>query len=110
MFPCLPLLLELKVCTAAGWWWCIPLIPVQRRQRQVAEFEARLIYRVNSRTGTKATAKPCLQKTRNKNKKSSSFLSKKPRQHFMTTTKDYHKDVYYCVYISSLVGNLRIKE
>jgi hypothetical protein len=35
-----------------GWWWCTPLIPALRRQRQVylCEFEASLIYRVSSRT------------------------------------------------------------
>ena len=37
----------------------IPLIPALRRQRQV-EFKASLIYRASSRTGSKATEKPCL--------------------------------------------------
>ena len=42
----------------------MPLIPALRRQRQVDlyEFEASLVYRVNSRTGDKATEKPCFEK------------------------------------------------
>ena len=41
----------------------MPLIPALGRQRQVDlyEFEASLIYRVSSRTGAKATEKPCLK-------------------------------------------------
>ena len=44
------------------------LIPGLRRQRQVdlCKFKARLVYRVNSRTGTKATEEPCLEKQTNK--------------------------------------------
>ena len=39
-----------------------PLIPALRRQRQadLCEFEASLVYRVSSRTASKATEKPCL--------------------------------------------------
>ena len=43
-------------------WWRKPLIPALRRKRQadVCEFEASLVYRASSRTGSEATEKPCL--------------------------------------------------
>jgi hypothetical protein len=36
----------------AGWWWCTPLIPALGRKKQVDlyEFKASLVYRVSSRT------------------------------------------------------------
>ena len=38
---------------SAGQWWCMPLIPALRRQKQrqmdLCEFEASLVYRVSSR-------------------------------------------------------------
>ncbi|CAO2577223.1 hypothetical protein LEMLEM_LOCUS19 [Lemmus lemmus] len=42
----------------------MPLIPALGRQRQadLCEFKASLVYRASSRTGTKATEKPCLKK------------------------------------------------
>ena len=48
----------------------MPLITALRRQRQedLCEFEASLIYRVSSRTGSRATEEPCLEKIK-KNKK-----------------------------------------
>ena len=48
----------------ARWWWYMPLIPALERQRQ----EASLVYRASSRTGSKATEKPCLQKQKKKGK------------------------------------------
>jgi hypothetical protein len=34
----------------AGWWWCTPLIPEFRRQRQVGlRFEVSLVYRASPR-------------------------------------------------------------
>ena len=49
----------------------MPLIPALRRQRQVnlCEFEVSLGYRENSRIGSKATEKPCLEKQTNKKKR-----------------------------------------
>jgi hypothetical protein len=38
-----------------GQWWYMPLIPALGRQRQ-AEFKARLVYKVSSKT-TRATQK-----------------------------------------------------
>ena len=42
----------------------MPLIPALRRQRlaDLCEFKASLIYRASSRTGSKATEKPSLEK------------------------------------------------
>ena len=44
------------------------LIPALRRQRQakLCEFEASLVYRASSKTGSKATEKPCLEKPKEK--------------------------------------------
>ena len=46
-----------KECEAAGRWWRTPLMPALGRQRQadLCEFQASLVYRVSSRTGSKAT-------------------------------------------------------
>jgi hypothetical protein len=42
-----------------GQWWCMPLIPKLRRQRQrqadLCEFKANLVYEDNSRTGRTVT-------------------------------------------------------
>ena len=48
----------------------MPLIPALGRQRQVGicEFKVSLVYRVSSRTGSKATEKPCLEKPKPKPK------------------------------------------
>ena len=49
-------------------WWCMPLIPAHRRQRQadICEFKDSLVYTVNSRLAG-ATGKHCLKKTKIKN-------------------------------------------
>ena len=51
----------------------MPLIPALGRQKQadLCEFEARLVYKGSSRTGSKAAEKPCVEKP--KEKKSISF-------------------------------------
>ena len=48
----------------------MPLIPALGRQRQVdlCEFEARLVYRVNSKIGSKATQRNPLSKNKTKPK------------------------------------------
>jgi hypothetical protein len=53
----------------AGRWWHTPLIPaLGRRGRQISEFEARLVYRVSSRT---ARAENLSRKTKTKQNKKS---------------------------------------
>ena len=49
-------------------WWHTPLIPALGKERQTdfCEFKASLVYRASSRTGSKATEKPCLQKQKEK--------------------------------------------
>ena len=46
----------------------MPSVPALGRQRQAdfCEFETNLVYRATSRTGSKATEKPCLGKPREK--------------------------------------------
>jgi hypothetical protein len=41
-----------KICFMSQEWWCSPLIPALRRQKQadLCEFESSLVYRVSSRT------------------------------------------------------------
>jgi hypothetical protein len=42
-------------------WWCTPLIPALRRQRQViSEFKSSLVYKVSSRTATDTQKNPVL--------------------------------------------------
>ena len=58
--------------TVAGrWWWRTPLIPWLWRQKQVdlCKFEASLVYKESSRTGSKATEKPCLEKQKQSKKR-----------------------------------------
>ena len=54
----------LKNVNAPGVWWLTPLISALERLKQVdlCEFEASLVCRASSRTGSKATEKPCLEK------------------------------------------------
>ena len=55
------------------------LIPALGSQKQVdlCEFEAGLGYRASSRTGTKATEKPCLESNNKKKKRKIN-----PKKHF----------------------------
>jgi hypothetical protein len=39
-----------KALGSAGQWWCTPLILLGGRSRWIFELEARLVYRVSSRT------------------------------------------------------------
>ena len=55
-------------------WWCMPLIPALRRQRQaISEFDASVVYKIISRTArgmsSSRTKKPCIKKQKQKNKK-----------------------------------------
>ena len=52
-------------------WWCAPLIPALRRQRQVnlCEFEASLVYRTSSRTAKTVTQRNPVSKERRERKK-----------------------------------------
>ena len=51
----------------------MPLIPALRRQRQrqvdLCEFEASLVYRVSSRTGSKAIGKHCFKRKKERKKR-----------------------------------------
>ena len=49
----------------------MPLIPAHGRQRQadLHEFETNMVYRVSSRTGSKATENPCLEKPKKRKEK-----------------------------------------
>ena len=49
----------------------MPLAPALSRQRQedLCEFEDSLVYRESSRTDSKATEKPCLEKERKEGRK-----------------------------------------
>ena len=46
-------------------WWRTPLIPALGRQRQISEFEASLVYMVNSR---RASATPRIPVSKNQTK------------------------------------------
>ena len=51
----------------ARWWQFTPLIPaLGGRGRQIPEFEARLVYRVSSRTARTITQTACISKEQNK--------------------------------------------
>ena len=55
--------------SSAGQWWCTPLIPTFKRQRQTdyCEFKASLVYKVNSKTsGTVCQRNSVLKKNQNK--------------------------------------------
>ena len=61
------LAMGIKLLKLGGWgqtWWLTPLIPALRR---LSEFEASLVYRVNSRTA-RATQRNPVSKNKNKNK------------------------------------------
>ena len=51
-------------CLLARWWWHLPSITAFQRQRQtdLCEFEASLVYRVNSRTVRAVTQRNCISK------------------------------------------------
>ena len=57
----------------------MPFIPALRRQRQadLCEFEATLVYRASSRTGSNATEKPCLENLKKKKKEKEKRKTKK---------------------------------
>ena len=50
-------------------WWLTPLIPALGRQRQadLYEFQASLVYTVNSRLHSVYIEKPCLEKENKRN-------------------------------------------
>jgi hypothetical protein len=54
--------------TQAGQWWHRLLIPALGRQRQEAEFEASLVYRVSSRTARDAQRNPVSEKNKERKK------------------------------------------
>ena len=50
---------------SAGWWWCTPLIPEFRRQRQVGlRFEVSLVYRASPRTARANQRNPVLKNSK----------------------------------------------
>ena len=56
---------------SAEWWWHTPFILALGKKTQAGfcEIETSLVFRASSRTGSKDTGKPCLEKPKNKNKK-----------------------------------------
>jgi hypothetical protein len=52
-------------------WWCTPLIPAFRKQRQVGlyEFQASLLYRVSSRTSRATQRNPVTKKERRRRRR-----------------------------------------
>ena len=54
---------QIKSSVLVG-WWRMPSIPALGRQRQtdICEFEASMVFRASSRTGSKATKKPVSKK------------------------------------------------
>ena len=65
-----------------------PLIPALGRQKQVdfCKFESSLVYRASSRTGSKATKKPCLEQTKKKKKLSNYKIG------FLFHSSEYQKN------------------
>jgi hypothetical protein len=57
-------------------WWSTPLITAFRRQRQISEFEASLVYIVIQSDSQDYTEKHCLEK-KNKNKNKQKKNNKK---------------------------------
>ena len=64
----LGILVLLRFLFRTGQWCCTPLIPALKRQADLCEFRARLMTRASSKTGSKATEKPCLEKPKRKKK------------------------------------------
>ena len=61
------------IVSAARQWWHMPLIPaLGGRGRRISEFEANLVYRVNSRTARATQRNPVSKNKKKKKKKKNS--------------------------------------
>ena len=71
-------------------WWCCPLIPAVRRQKQVdfCEFKASLVYKVSPGEAGLVILKTLVLKKQNKTKQQTNKQTKPPKQN---KTKQKHK-------------------
>jgi hypothetical protein len=74
-----------------GQWWCIPLIPALRRQRQadLCEFETSLPYRA-SLSKTRVTQRNLVSNNNNNNNKSTKILMQKIPTQFLRETEIFN--------------------